>query len=64
VPFQYVKELIYGEGDGGLEQAAQGRCRFSFTGDIKDLPGRLPVQPAVGSQLCRGLDPMISGGPF
>ena len=45
-------------GDGALEQAAQGCCGFSFSGAIQDLPGCLPVHPAVGSLLCMvvGLD--------
>jgi len=43
------------EGDGALEQAAQGGCGVSFCGDIQDLPGQGPVQPAVG-------DPALAGG--
>jgi len=43
------------EGDGALEQAAQGGCEFSFSGDIQDPPGQGPVQPAVG-------DPASTGG--
>jgi len=49
-----VKELLQSEVDGALEQAAQGVCGLSFFGDIQDPPGHLPVQPAVGSLLCRG----------
>ena len=43
------------KGDGELELAAQGGCGVSFSGDIQDPPGFLPVQPAVGSLLCRGV---------
>ena len=38
-----------------LEQAAQGGCGVSFSGDIQDPPGQGPVQPAVG-------DPASAGG--
>jgi len=37
------------------EQAAQGGCGFSFSGDTQDPPGQGPVQPAVG-------DPASAGG--
>ena len=43
--------LIY----GALEQAAQGGCGVSFSGDIQDPPGQGPLQPAVG-------DPALAGG--
>ena len=43
------------EGDGALEQAAQGGCGVSFSGDIQDPPGQGPVQPAAG-------DPASEGG--
>jgi len=43
------------KGDRALEQVAQGGSGFSFSGDIEDLSGRLPVQPAVESLLCRGV---------
>ena len=41
-------------GDGALEQAAQGGCGVSFSGDIQDRPGQDPLQPTVG-------DPALAG---
>ena len=55
VPSEYEEELLSSEGDGALAQAAQGGCGVSFSGDIQDLPGQGPVQPAVG-------DPASAGG--
>jgi len=40
--------------DGALEQVAQRGCGISFSGDIQDLPGRGPVQPAVGEPSLAG----------
>ena len=54
VPAEH-EELLHSEGDGALEQVAQRCCGFSFSGDIQDLPGQGPVQPAVG-------DPALAGG--
>ena len=57
VPSEHEEELLPSEGDGALEQAAQGGCGVSFSGDIQDLPGQGPVQPAVGDPAsARGLD--------
>jgi len=41
-------------GDGAPEQAAQGGCGVSFSGDIQDPPGQGPVQPALGDPASAG----------
>jgi len=48
------EELLPSEGDGALEQAAQRGCGVSFSGDIEDPPGRVPVQPAAGDPASAG----------
>ena len=64
VPFEHEEELPPSEGDGALEQAAQGACGVS-SGDIQDPPGQGPVQPAVGDPASAGaLDWMTHRGPF
>ena len=55
VPSEHEEELPPSEGDRALEQAAQGGCGVSSSGDIQDPPGQGPVQPAVG-------DPASAGG--
>ena len=55
VPSESEEELLPSEGDGALEQAAQGGCGVSFSGDTQKLPGWGPMQPAVG-------DPASAGG--
>ena len=65
VPSEHEEELLPSEGDGALEQAAQGGCGVSFSGDIQDLPGQGSVQPAVGDPASAGgLDWVTPGGPF
>ena len=65
VPSEHEEELLHSEGDGALERAAQGGCGVSFSGDIQDLPGQGPVQPALGDSALAGeLDQMIPRGPF
>ena len=55
VPAEHEEELLHSEGDGALDQAAQGGCGVSFSGDIQAPPGQGPVQPALG-------DPASAGG--
>jgi len=55
VPSEHEEELLLSEGDGALEQAAQGGCGVSLSGDIQDPPRHSDVQPAVG-------DPASAGG--
>ena len=50
-----AKELLHIEGDGALEQAAQGGCGFNFSGDIQDPRGHPPVWPVVEGLFCRGV---------
>jgi len=57
VPSEHEEELHDSEGDGALEQAAQRGCGVSFSGDIQDPPGQVPVQPAVADPAsAAGLD--------
>jgi len=65
VPSEHEEELPHSEGDGAVEQAAQGGCGVSFSGDIQDPPGRGPVQPTLGNPASAGeLDKMTHRGPF
>ena len=55
VPSEREEEFPPSEGDGALEQAAQGGCGVSFSGDVQAPPGQGPLQPTVG-------DPALTGG--
>ena len=55
VPSECEEEFLLSEGDVALEQAAQGGCGVSFSGDIQDPPGQGPLQPFAG-------DPASAGG--
>ena len=54
VPSEHEEELLPSEGDRALEQAAQGGCGVSFSGDIQDPPGQGPLQPIVGNPASGG----------
>ena len=65
VPSEHEEELLPSEGDGALEQAAQGGGGDSFSGDIQAPPGQGAVQPAVGDPASAGgLDWVTHRGPF
>jgi len=51
---EHEEYLRHFEGDIALEQVAQKGCEISFSGDIQDQPGQVPVQPALG-------DPALAG---
>jgi len=53
-PSEHEEELPHSEGDEALEQAAQGGCGVSFSGDIQAPPGQGPVQPALGEPASAG----------
>jgi len=64
-PAENEEELLPSEGDRALEQAAQGGCGVSFSGDIQAPPGRGAVQPALGDPAsAAGLDWVTPRGPF
>jgi len=64
-PSEHEEELLPSEGDGALEQAAQGGCGVSPSGDVQDPPGQGPVQPAVGDPASAGgFNWMTHRGPF
>ena len=54
VPAEDEEEFLPSEGDRALEQAAQGCCGVSFSGDSQDPPECGPVQPALS-------DPALAG---
>ena len=65
VPAEHEEEILHSEGDRALEQAAQRGCGVSLSGDIQDLSGQGPVQPAVGDPASAGgVDWTIPRGPF
>jgi len=65
VPSEHEEEQLPSEGDGALDQAAQGGCGVFFSGDIQTPPGQGRVQPALGDPASAGgLDWVTHRGPF
>ena len=54
VPFEHEEEFLPSEGDGALEQAAQGGCGVSVSGDMQDPPAQVHVQPVLGNLASAG----------
>ena len=50
----FISELFC-PSDEALEQAAQGGCGVSFSGDLQHPPGQGPMQPAVGDPASAGV---------
>ena len=48
-PVKFFENIITVQFIMNLIQAAQGGCGVSFSGDIQDLPGQGPLQPAAGA---------------
>jgi len=50
ITYQYWKNpnILYCEGDQALAHVAQRGCGVSLLGDIQNLPGHSPEQPALG----------------
>jgi len=62
---EHEEEFLPSEGDGALEQTAQGGCGVSFSVDIQDPPGQVPVQPALSDCALAGvLNQIIHRGLF
>ena len=55
VPSEHKEIILYFEDDRALAQAAQRGCGISYSGNVENPPGGVPVQPAVG-------DPALTGG--
>lgn len=55
MPSEYVAKLLYFEDDRTLEQSAMRECGVSFSGDVQNLSGCDPLQPALG-------EPALPGG--
>ncbi|PKU32827.1 hypothetical protein llap_16869 [Limosa lapponica baueri] len=54
VPSKHEEELLYFKGGRALEQAAQGGCGVSISGDIPNPPGHVPVPPTQGGPALAG----------
>lgn len=63
---EHRENLLYSKGGRALKQATQRCCGVSSSGDIKNLPGHNPVEPALGEPDLAGgwLDWMISTYSF
>lgn len=49
-----IKEKLYFQAAGALQQDAQRACASSFPGAFESLPGCLPEQPALGDLASAG----------
>ena len=60
----HAEKLLSCEGDRAVAQAARRGCEVTSCGHTQNQPGCFAVQAIAGACFSRGLDWMLSSGPF
>ena len=64
VPHRCEEEFLFCKGDRALEQAFHRGGGVVFSENTQNLPGHFPAVSYTEPAFSRGLDSMISRGPF